>query len=420
MGNEASSSQDGSQRIPNDINLSWERLVFEDIEARDGHCACACDGKLYIFGGVKHGGGAGGKDGFHESNELLVFDPIARTCKVLNGGGDIPVSRSSAVLACVKDNLYLFGGLNADSGWFNDLHLYNTTTNLWKRIDLPSGPTPRDKMATTVVGSNIYIFGGFGPYCKAQVENAINKENVEEEEDEEEEEEEEEPLDDSNILDDESAKFGWFDDLYIFNTEINMWIQPVQMNLACPSPRAAHSMSATSRGVIIFGGRDKHGRNNDLHIYDTNSRKWVTDLSIAGKYPSARSFHSSVAVGDRVLVCGGRAADEHHFNDAHIFDSETLQWLQPIVNLDTNYTKRGVHTMNVVGDYIVMFGGSADFDAETVQCTTFLNDFYLLKKSDVLKGAALPEISSENDGMNVDEDGGGADENAKIETRQRK
>lgn len=34
----------------------------------------------------------------------------------------------------------------------------------WSEVSLSgSTPSPRDKMASAVIGENIYIFGGFGP-----------------------------------------------------------------------------------------------------------------------------------------------------------------------------------------------------------------------------------------------------------------
>ena len=34
----------------------------------------------------------------------------------------------------------------------------------WSRVEAQGdGPSPRDKLASAVIGTNIYIFGGFGP-----------------------------------------------------------------------------------------------------------------------------------------------------------------------------------------------------------------------------------------------------------------
>ena len=40
-----------------------------------------------------------------------------------------------------------------------------------------------------------------------------------------------------------------------------------------------------------------------------------------GRQPEPRSFHTITAVGNRVVVFGGRSLEDCHFNDLHIYDS---------------------------------------------------------------------------------------------------
>ena len=55
------------------IQLSWKRVnVGGNLPPRDGHCACSCGGKIFIFGGVVQTS-VGGEH--RESNDLLMFDP---------------------------------------------------------------------------------------------------------------------------------------------------------------------------------------------------------------------------------------------------------------------------------------------------------------------------------------------------------
>jgi len=55
------------------VCLAWKKVnVGGNLPPRDGHCACSCGGKVFIFGGVVQTSG----DGQHrESNDLLMFDP---------------------------------------------------------------------------------------------------------------------------------------------------------------------------------------------------------------------------------------------------------------------------------------------------------------------------------------------------------
>ena len=40
--------------------------------------------------------------------------------------GDVPEPRSGATIAAVGTKLYLFGGLSRETGWFDELYVYNT------------------------------------------------------------------------------------------------------------------------------------------------------------------------------------------------------------------------------------------------------------------------------------------------------
>ena len=45
-------------------------------------------------------------------------------------GGQVPSTRSSAIMAGVGSKLYVFGGLSRDSGWLNDLYAFDTGMTL--------------------------------------------------------------------------------------------------------------------------------------------------------------------------------------------------------------------------------------------------------------------------------------------------
>lgn len=72
-----------------------------------------------------------------------------------------------------------------------------------------------------------------------------------------------------------------------------------------------------------------------------------------------------------------RTTQAHHLYLKGSSVSEAWQWLQPTVEGDL-LTPRGVHTAAVVKNRLVVFGGSRDFDAETMQCETYLGDTYAL------------------------------------------
>jgi len=73
MEGECSSHRSNEDCELSGIQLTWKRVnVGGNLPPRDGHCACSCGGKIFIFGGVVQTT----VDGAHrESNDLLMFDP---------------------------------------------------------------------------------------------------------------------------------------------------------------------------------------------------------------------------------------------------------------------------------------------------------------------------------------------------------
>lgn len=382
MGNEASQQVSYGTRLDNDVKVSWKKVTNSNpFPGRDGHCAAAVGGKLYVFGGVLHSDGQSEEN--TETDDLLVFDLLTESWSKAVQNGDVPAARSSATMAAVENKLYLYGGLSQETGWFKDLRVYDTETNKWSIPETTgTSPSPRDKLASAVIKDEIHFFGGFGP----QGESLEDLEEVEDDGDE----------NYQDLPDDqEAAQFGWFNDLFIFNTVTLSWSNPMQMNLGSPTPRAAHSLCALGQHLVIFGGRDSEARKNDTRIFNTETRRWLTDLKLTGRQPEPRSFHTATTVGDRVVVLGGRGVKDQHFSDFHIFDTSSQQWLQPSVVGDS-LPARGVHTATLVSDHLVLFGGSSGFSPEVGACTTFFNDTYMVKAADVKTGKALSSSQEEN------------------------
>ena len=50
--------------------------------------------------------------------------------------------------------------------------------------------------------------------------------------------------------------------------------------------------------MLLFGGRTAAGRVNDTWVLDLDTQAWAAP-SLAGRPPSARSFHSAVALTSR-------------------------------------------------------------------------------------------------------------------------
>lgn len=379
MGNHGSQSASLGLSLENNISLSWRKVTDCQFPTREGQCACGHGNNMYVFGGViQH------QNGHVESNDLLCFDGVMCKWRLVEAKGTLPEPRSSASLVCVGDKLYLFGGLSQEFGWFDKMHVFDIEKSCWSELQCEgTRPSARDKLQGTVVDNCIYYFGGFGPKFAGVDEEW---EDLDE--------------DDDDVLEEErhqqAAQFGWFNDLFVFDTATNKWSQPMHMNLGVPTARAAHGMCTVGRNIVIFGGRDTEKRTNDLHIFNVDTRKWDLDATYTGQWPASRSFHTCTAVGHRVVVTGGRSQDNSHFGDLHIFDTETRQWLQPKASGDLPGA-RGQHSMAVAGNQLVLFGGSSEFSAETMTCQKFYVDTYVLPIEQILTGSAFSTTKTKYD-----------------------
>ncbi|GFO37974.1 kelch domain-containing protein 1 [Plakobranchus ocellatus] len=373
-GHSTHSSISGSDEITVNVRKIDTLSNANLYSGREGQVACSILHKVYIFGGVEQGHG----DQPKETNELIVFDLDTLKWAQVNAKGTVPPPRSASSLVGVGTKLYLFGGLSHISGWFDDLFMFDTESNTWTPLET-EGPRPkaRDKLQAVAVGEKIYYFGGFGPKTiEAEIDDLEGTDD---------EDEEFEDIPESR--DQEGAEFGWFNDLFVLDTQTLTWSQPMQMNLGVPTQRAAHGMCAVGRNLIIFGGRDIEDRQNDIHIFDTDTRKWLTDMKVEGPVPAPRSFHSLTSVAGKAVLFGGRGRDNHHFDTFDVFDIETKKWT-PVQVTGDKLAGRGQQCAVSVGDSLFLLGGSGDYSAETMQCQTFFTDAFLVKADDFVKGSA--------------------------------
>nr|XP_006820713.1 PREDICTED: kelch domain-containing protein 1-like [Saccoglossus kowalevskii] len=363
MGNEASSQNiTYGQRLNNDVSVEWTKIDCDNpFPSRYGHTACGVGDCLYVFGGVVC---CGDDDDIVESSDLLKFNLESRTWSKADVKGHCPAPRTAATMTAVE-------------------------SSTWTEIDSTSGPSPspRDKVASVAIETKLYIFGGFGPrHSSEEMLGGSSQGSQEESEDDMEDEAGPEAGPD--------AEFRWFDDLFVYDTEKNQWEKIAFIKMHSPTPRAAHGMCAVGTNILIFGGRDTQCRRNDLYLLDTESMKWI-DVTSTGRQPEPRSFHTVTSVGNRMIVIGGRSQDNTHFNDFHIFDTVTKEWMQP--SLTGNLpTERGVHTVTVVDKSLVLFGGSSQFNDQTMECQQYFSDVHVCKIADILSGKSLPTLTEDN------------------------
>ena len=123
-----------------------------------GHCtANLIKGKIHIFGG--YGGVQYQRKAF---NDLYTLDISTWKWEKLEPIGQIPEPRLGHVACVINQALLIFGG-NSNNTQFNNCHMYDTSSNEWRDIELTYG-IPRWNMSAIFVeaipSNKFFVFGG--------------------------------------------------------------------------------------------------------------------------------------------------------------------------------------------------------------------------------------------------------------------
>ncbi|XP_073387425.1 dynein regulatory complex subunit 7 isoform X5 [Physcomitrium patens] len=164
-------------------------------------------------------------------------------------------------------------------------------------------------------------------------------------------------------------KYGRVDELYGINYLTLIWGRPVT-NGDPPSCRDGHAAAfdGTHR-LFFFGGRSEEQKLlNDFYYLDLRCMSWVKPL-LEGASLHAREGASMVAVGDKIMIFGGRGAKQR-FNDLHILDAKTWTW-NPQTTRGSRPNPRQNAAMVVKDNILYIHGGRSDliFDDMYVMST---------------------------------------------------
>ncbi|EFA80200.1 hypothetical protein PPL_07022 [Heterostelium album PN500] len=126
--------------------------------SRTNHASAIVGNKLYVFGGINRDA----RWELQDLDEFFVFDIATMTWSEVLPTGDLPSARCGHRLVAIDTKLFMFGGGAGDS-WrerFNDMHIYDTETNVWRRV--PSIPLVRvcTFSSVFVIGNLVGVFGG--------------------------------------------------------------------------------------------------------------------------------------------------------------------------------------------------------------------------------------------------------------------
>lgn len=123
--------------------------------------------------------------------------------------------------------------------------------------------------------------------------------------------------------------------------------------------------------MFVLGGWNGKDYFNDLCILDLEMMAW-TKPETSGPEPSPRQGHSSILIGNNLVVhggfkmrddqlktCGlaqGSVVNASYQNDIRVLDTESFVWSRLRISGAPPEGRYG-HTLNISGSEIVMFGG---------------------------------------------------------------
>ncbi|XP_043963801.1 host cell factor 2 [Gambusia affinis] len=250
--------------------------------------------------------------------------------KVHSVTGVVPRSRHGHRAAAIRELIIVFGGGN--EGIAEDLHVYNTVSKQWflpaVRGDIPPGCAAHGFVCE---GTRILVFGGMVEYGK------------------------------------------YTNSLYELQASRWLWkkLKPrAPRNGSLPCPRIGHSFTLAGGKCYLFGGlaNDSEDPNGNVPRYLgdfyelelqplTGARGWnVPDTKGGG--PSARESHTCVAYASlgspKLYVFGGMQGCR--LNDLWQLDLDSMVWSTPQTSGSTPLP-RSLHSANVVGNRMLVFGG---------------------------------------------------------------
>lgn len=123
-----------------------------------------------------------------------------------------------------------------------------------------------------------------------------------------------------------------------------------------PLPRRAHTAVLYKHKLYIFGGGNGIKALNDVWSLDTSvpiDRMRWEQVHTQGQKPGPRGYHTANLVGNIMIVVGGSDGRDC-FSDIWVLNLDTFVWT--LIDTDTEH-KRLSHSSTQVGSYLFIMGG---------------------------------------------------------------
>lgn len=243
--------------------------------------------------------------------------------------------------------LYVFGGFSLNDV-LDDLKIYCFVSNRWRTLAKGDiWPLGRYEHAVHLFENGFYMFGGI-------------------------------------------LKNGSFsNELWFFNFTLETWSLCANDSKVQPHKLSGHTLTQVENYMYVFGGKTEDGR-FWADIYKINGHiptQWSRVIPLSGKLSDRRLVgHSTVYHPESrsLLIYGGysHSADQprygSHTNSLHMFHIDDKVWSTINFQLDTLSktvhnvpTQRSFHTAQIIGNYMVVYGGNTHIHHDLERCYDF-------------------------------------------------
>ncbi|XP_046717518.1 host cell factor 2 isoform X2 [Silurus meridionalis] len=203
------------------VTLRWEKLDVGGVALKTlRHSSAALGDNIYVYGGIVDG---------TPTDDLMMFNTVSMIWTPIKTSGTPPSARYNHTCAVVNEEIFLFGGCEADGSYYKDIYVLNIETLTWQKTEV-KGESPLScagQTFTTHHDKDIYLFGGAikGSDGKISSINEIHKLSL--------------------------AKMKWKVPLYVGIP---------------PARRHGHAAFIIHSHMYVFGGKNEVQEFNDLKI----------------------------------------------------------------------------------------------------------------------------------------------------------
>lgn len=327
--------------------MTWltPKCLGEVPSKRSGHTFTVIGDLVYLFGGNDLRRPPG------PNNDLYKVDMSSTDFywTKLDLPGRIPEPRSHHSAIVYGTKIIFFGGFRSSSIRYNDVWILDTANDEWSQPHVgitetkadgeiafkrlwPEVPLPRGAHSATLVGNQMYIFGGYGGAGFARRD---------------------------------------FNDVTALDLDTWEW-RSIECTGEIPEPRSGHQGVAVLDNIYIIGGWNSMLQFDNMYVLDTINHVWSKPAQ-QNEFGPPRWNFSAVSVFAvpywKIFVFGGNSGDlieggnpqGNYLNDMVVLETGTHTWTRPTV-LGTIPIERGETQIafDSKNSRVILFGGWAN------------------------------------------------------------